>query len=49
MAFLGSLIQYVVILVILAAIAAGGIFLGRFLRNKKDAKAEAEAFDETKE
>lgn len=46
MAFLGSFIQYVVILIILAAIAVGGVFLGKYLRNKKDAK---EASSETKE
>lgn len=46
MAFLGSFVQYIVILLILAAIAVGGVFFGKYLRNKKDAK---EASDETKE
>lgn len=48
MAFLGSLIQYVVVMIILAVIAVGGIFLGRFLRVKKDAK-NAMASNETNE
>ncbi len=38
MAFLGCLIEYVGKMIILAALAVGGIFLGRFLRKKKDAK-----------
>lgn len=48
MAFLGSFIQYVIILVILAAIAAGGLFLGKYLRVRKDAK-DAAAGSGTKE
>lgn len=40
-AFLGSFLQYFIILVILAALGVGGIFLGRFLRKKKDAKDAA--------
>ena len=43
MAFFGSFLQYVIILVILAALGVGGIFLGRFLRRKKDAKNAAAA------
>lgn len=46
MAFLGSFMQYAVVLVILAAIAVGGVFLGKFLRTSKDAKG---ASNETKE
>ena len=42
MTFLTSFIQYIFIFLILAAIAVGGIFLGRFLRKKKDAKASME-------
>ena len=38
MAILASLIQYLVILIILAALAVAGVFLGKYLRNKKDAK-----------
>lgn len=48
MAFVASFIQYVVIMIILAALAVGGVFFGKFLRNKKDAK-EAIASNETKE
>lgn len=47
MAFLATFIQYLVILVLLAALAVAGVFLGKFLRNKKDAKAAAS--DQTKE
>lgn len=46
MAFLASFIQYVVIFIILAALGVGGIFLGKYLRTRKDAK---EASQETKE
>ena len=38
MAFLASMVQYFVILIILAALAVAGVFLGKYLRNKKDAK-----------
>ena len=38
MAFLASFIQYLVIMIILVAIAVGGVFLGKHLRMKKDAK-----------
>lgn len=38
MAFLASFIQYIVIFLILAAIAVGGIFFGRFLRKRKNTK-----------
>lgn len=48
MAFVASFIQYVVIMIILAALAVGGVFFGKFLRIKKDAK-EAIASNETKE
>lgn len=48
MAFLGSLIEYLVKMIILAVIAVGGIFLGRFLRTKKDAK-DAMAANDTNE
>lgn len=37
-AFLGSFLQYLIILVILAALGVAGIFLGKTLRKKKDAK-----------
>lgn len=48
MAFLASLIQYVVIAVILAALAVAGVFAGKKLRDHKDAKDAALA-EETKE
>ncbi len=37
MAFLASLLQYAVKVVLLAAVAAAGIFLGKKLRDKKNA------------
>ncbi len=42
MPFLASFIEYVVVFLILAAIAVGGVFFGRFLRKKKNAKASVE-------
>ena len=48
MAFLTSFIQYAVVFIILAALAVAGVFLGKFLRDKKDANNES-ASDETKE
>jgi len=48
MAFLGSLLEYVVKMVILAIVAVAGVFLGKFLRKRKDAKS-AEASIETNE
>lgn len=41
MAFLASFIQYVVIFIILVAVAGLGIFVGRLLRKRKDAKEAA--------
>ena len=46
MAFLETLIQYVVILIVLAAIGIGGIFFGKFLRSKKNEKIATEASEE---
>ena len=43
MAFLGSFLQYAIIMVILAAIALAGFFAGKKLRENKDAKAATEA------
>lgn len=43
MAFLGSFLQYAIIMVILAAIALAGFFAGKKLRKNKDAKVAAEA------
>lgn len=41
MAFLASLIQYLVIMIILVAVAVGGVFTGKHLRTKKNAKLAA--------
>lgn len=38
MAFLGSFLQYIIIMVILLFLAGCGIFLGKYLRDRKDAK-----------
>lgn len=46
MEFLGSFVQYLVIMIILAAIAALGGFLGVKLRKNKNAKEEAMAQNE---
>ncbi len=45
MAFISSFLQYFVIMVILAAIAVLGVFAGKKLRDRKDAKAAAEQND----
>lgn len=42
MAFLASFLQYFIIMVILAAVAAAGVFVGKKLRDNKDAKKAAE-------
>ena len=42
MAFLASFLQYFIIMVILAAVAAAGVFTGKKLRDNKDAKKAAE-------
>lgn len=46
MAFLSSFLQYFIIMVILAAVAVAGVFTGKKLRDKKDAKKVAS--DDTK-
>ncbi len=38
MPILASLIQYVVTFLVLVAVAVGGVFFGRFLRKRKNAK-----------
>ena len=48
MAFLASFLQYFVIMILLAAIAVAGVFVGKKLRDRKDAKAAAEANDAEK-
>lgn len=42
MAFLACFAEYAIKFIILAALGVGGVFLGKFLRNKKDAKASNE-------
>ena len=38
MAFLAKFLEYVIIMIILAAVAAAGVFAGKKLRDNKDAK-----------
>ena len=38
MTFLASFLQYFIIMIILAAVAAAGVFAGKKLRDNKDAK-----------
>ena len=45
MAFVASFLQYFVIMVLLAAIAVAGVFVGKKLRDRKDAKNAAAAND----
>lgn len=40
-AIFGSFLQYVIIMVILAAVGVGGVFAGKKLREHKDAKMAA--------
>lgn len=42
MSILNSFISYLVIAIVLAAIAVGGIFVGKALRKRKDAKKQQE-------
>ncbi len=41
-AILGSFLQYVIEMIILAAVAVGGVFAGKKLRERKDAQLAAE-------
>ena len=41
MVFLASFLQYFIIMVLLAAIAVAGVFAGKKLRDRKDAKNAA--------
>ena len=41
MAFVASFLQYFIIMVLLAAIAVAGVFVGNNLRDRKDAKETA--------
>ena len=45
MAFISSFLQYFIIMVILAAVAAAGVFVGKKLRDRKDAKNAAASND----
>ena len=45
-AFLGSLLQYFIVMFLLAAIGVAGVFAGKKLRERKDAKTTAEAIDD---
>ena len=45
-AILGSFLQYVIVMVILAAVGVGGVFAGKKLRERKDAKMAAEAAED---
>ncbi len=44
--FLASLLQYVIKFVLFAAVAVGGIFLGKALRDRKDAKTAGQVQDD---
>ncbi len=46
MPFFVSFLQYAGILILLAAIAVGGVFFGRFLRMKKDAREASQNTNE---
>lgn len=46
-AFGASFLQYVIIFIILVGISTGGIFFGKFLSTRKDAKELAEAEKQT--
>ena len=42
MAFLASFLQYFIIMIILAAVAAAGVLVGKKLRDNKEAKKAAD-------
>lgn len=46
MLFLGQFLQYVIIMLILAAIGVAGIFVGKKLRQNKDAKQALDSHEE---
>ena len=46
MLFLGQFLQYVIIMLILAAIGVAGIFVGKKLRQNKDAKQALDSREE---
>ena len=45
-AFLGSFLQYFIVMILLAAIGVAGAIVGKKLRDSKDAKTTAEAIDD---
>ena len=45
-AILGSFLQYLIIMILLAAIGVAGAVVGKKLRERKDAKTTAEAIDD---
>ena len=46
MAFVASFLQYFIIMVLLAAIAVAGVFVGKKLRDRKDAKETSSSYVE---
>ena len=48
MGFLGSIIWYSVLFIFLVAVAVAGVFLGKTLRQKKDAREAATADSDRK-
>lgn len=42
MAFLGSFLQYIIIFIFLSGVSVAGVFVGKFLRNKRDEKNHLE-------
>lgn len=49
MPLVDSFLQYIVVFVILAAVAVGGVFLGKILRSRKDTKTAAEVLKKKEE
>ena len=45
-AFLGSFLQYLIVMILLAAIGVAGAIVGKKLRDSKDAKTAAEAIED---
>ncbi len=45
-AILGSFLQYVIVMIILAAVGVGGVFAGKKLRERKDAQTAAQAAED---
>lgn len=45
-AILGSFLQYLIIMILLAAVGVAGALVGKKLRERKDAKTAAEALED---